>query len=169
MKKHDEGYVLAMVMAVIAVLAVVASAMLGVGLRNVQTQQTAVIRMQDKYKAEGMIESIVAEMAVLQQEKTVNAYNEAGKALETAINHYLDRYNTDNTTEVNKDGIITTYKWDGTEPNCEIMIKAETEKIIVKAELALKYKVEPSLPSPLYVATVDSIEYISYEITTANE
>jgi len=84
MKKHNEGYVLAMVMCVIAVLAVVASAMLGVGLRNVQTQQAAVKRMQAKYEAEGQLE---IGFAVLE---TLEAQTFTGEIQETVVKNSID-------------------------------------------------------------------------------
>lgn len=180
MKKYNEGYVLAMVMGVIAVLAVVASAMLGVGLRNVQTQQAVVARMQAKYETEGEIEKVIAGMAALRQETLDNQNNEAGNALEIAIGNYLDSYNSDNANvrEPNEDGIITTYVWEGTEPSCKFTIEAERkymvaskpEKITIKAELELKYNVKQDVPNSMaYVATVDTVEYVSYETTTASE
>jgi len=62
MKKHDEGYALVLVLVVIVVLGIVASALLGLSLRNLQSQTDSVDRMVAKYKAEGEIEIIVAQL-----------------------------------------------------------------------------------------------------------
>ncbi len=62
MKKHDEGYVLAYVTVVLLVFCLVATAILTGALKNLQAQQDAITRMQDKYAAQGMIEQVMAQL-----------------------------------------------------------------------------------------------------------
>lgn len=62
MKKHDEGYILAFVLIVVAVLALISTAVSTVAVRNIETQQNAVVRMQAKYEAEGIIEAVLAQL-----------------------------------------------------------------------------------------------------------
>lgn len=182
MKKHDEGYVLAMVMVVIAVLAIVASAMLSIGLRNVQTQQVAVERMQAKYEAEGIIEKVVAELAI--QETNGNVRANVESEFKTAINSRLEDYNKHNGTGDNDRIQIKHINWP-TEENeqvCNFTIETEkrytivskdktiNEKIMLKADIELKYKVEqPEKVIDKLVASVDTMKYISYETTTVTE
>ena len=62
MKKHDEGYVLAFVMVVITVLCLIAVLLMPLSLRNLEAQNDSIRRMQDKYAAQGVIETVVAKM-----------------------------------------------------------------------------------------------------------
>ena len=59
MKKHNEGYTLVLVMVVLVVLSLLATIVLSASLRNVQIQQKAVERLQDKYAAEAEVEKIL--------------------------------------------------------------------------------------------------------------
>lgn len=179
MKKHDEGYVLAMVMVVIAVLAIVASTMLSVGLRNVQTQQLAVERMQAKYEAEGTIEKVIAGVDVIKLENVQE--DQVKSDFETSILNYLGSFNEDNSLG-NENKIKTSSKWvtEGAERICEFAMETEDEYIItsgdktinetilVEVSLELKYKVEQDT-SYKYVASVKAIDYTSYKITTTSE
>lgn len=63
MKKHDEGYALVLVLVVLAVLSLVVASVLSVSLKNLQSQQSSIERMQDKYMAQGEIEKVVADIA----------------------------------------------------------------------------------------------------------
>lgn len=72
MKKHNEGYVLAYVMVIIAVLMLVASSVMGVALKNLQRQRAEVETMQAKYAAEGAIERILAKVDKVEGATTVH-------------------------------------------------------------------------------------------------
>lgn len=182
MKKNNEGYVLAMVMVVIAVLAVVASTMLSVGLRNVQTQQIAVDRMQAKYEAEGEIQKVIAELALLKQEINAESKEQAQNDFELSIVNCLNGFNND--TNGSSDKIkINDINWlvrDSrrvckftieTENRYEIVSKDEpiVENIKIITTLELKYVVEPATDSGPYEASIDAIENVSYEATTKHE
>lgn len=60
MKKHDDGYVLPYVMVIMTVLALVASFIMASSLRNLQSQQASIQRMESQYTAAGEIEKVVA-------------------------------------------------------------------------------------------------------------
>ena len=62
MKKHNEGYSLVLVLVVLVLMSLVASFILSVSLKNLQSQTAAVSRMEDKYTAAGEIEKIVAQL-----------------------------------------------------------------------------------------------------------
>ncbi len=62
MKKHDEGYALALVLVVLLVLGILVSIMLTFSLQHVQTQARYVDRMQHQYAAAGEIEAIIGQM-----------------------------------------------------------------------------------------------------------
>lgn len=60
MKKRDEGYVLAFVLIVIAVICLVAVSMMNVSLRNIQAQKASIERMEEKYSAQGEAEKVIS-------------------------------------------------------------------------------------------------------------
>jgi len=62
MKKHDEGYALALVLVVLTVICIVALSMMSVSLRNVTRQQVTLKHMEEKYAAQGEIEKVVARL-----------------------------------------------------------------------------------------------------------
>ena len=62
MKKHDEGYVLAYVTVVLLVFCLVATTILTGAMKNLEHQQQAQAKMEDKYFAKGMIEQIIAQL-----------------------------------------------------------------------------------------------------------
>lgn len=49
MKKHNEGYVLVLVLVVILVISLLSAAILSFSLKNLQNQQAAVDRMEEEY------------------------------------------------------------------------------------------------------------------------
>lgn len=65
MKKYDDGYALVLVVVVMAVLMLVALSVLSLSLRNLQSQQASIERMQAKYAAQGKVEIIQTELEVL--------------------------------------------------------------------------------------------------------
>lgn len=62
MKKHDEGYALALVLVVLTVICIVALSMMSVSLSNVTRQQVNLKHMEEKYAAQGEIEKVVARL-----------------------------------------------------------------------------------------------------------
>lgn len=62
MKKHDEGYVLAYVTVVLLVFCLVATTILTGAMKNLEHQQQAQAKMEDKYFAKGMIEKALVEL-----------------------------------------------------------------------------------------------------------
>lgn len=78
MKKHDEGYVMILVLVVMIVMGLVTASILTFSLRNLQNQQLSIERMADKYAAQGKIEEYLA--VVENKLKVENCENEALKA-----------------------------------------------------------------------------------------
>ena len=70
MRKHNDGYALVLVLVVMVVLCLVALALMSNSLRNLQSQQKSIERMEDKYAAEGAVEIVVAELNGLDCEVT---------------------------------------------------------------------------------------------------
>ena len=62
MKKHNEGYTLVLVMVVLIVLSLLSTLILSASLRNLESQQNSVERMQDRYTARGQLEKMIQTM-----------------------------------------------------------------------------------------------------------
>lgn len=86
MKKHDEGYVLAFVMVVVAVLSLISLAVSTMAVRNIETQQAAVDRRLAKYEVEGAVEIVIAEMSNLSSLQV-----DAGDTFEEAIQEEIEK------------------------------------------------------------------------------
>lgn len=177
MKKHNDGYVLAMVMVVIAVLAVVASTMLSVGLRNVLTQQNAVERMQAKYKVEGEVEKLVTKFVNLETGEVTDAESAFRAQFETLCKNYNDNLN---------DGIqiieivypvhgsrIYTFTIESKGEYVVSVPDKETTKqireiITIKKGIELEYQIEPITDGGINkeAAKVKNVMYASYETST---
>ena len=62
MKKHNEGYALPFVLVVLVVMSLIAVGIMDFSLRNLESQQKTIQRIEAKYEAAGKIEKIVAAM-----------------------------------------------------------------------------------------------------------
>ena len=60
MKKHDEGYVMLLVVVVILVLSIVSASLMSMTVANLKNQRNSVDRMQEKYSAQGELEKEIA-------------------------------------------------------------------------------------------------------------
>lgn len=175
MKKNNEGYVLAMVMSVVAVLALIASAMLSIGLRNVQTQQAAIDRMQSRYNAEGSIEKAVA---------VFSAVEVAGKSTEQeAEATFFEELTKAHQAYESGEGVIITQPEPVSGGIYAITICAQTGTITIDTKIELiseseevweyikKEGSEEGNGSELnkhatYGVKVKAVRYDSYEIST---
>ena len=63
MKKHDEGYVMLLVVVVILVLSIVSAALMSMTVANLKNQRNSVNRMKEKYSAQGALEKQLATIA----------------------------------------------------------------------------------------------------------
>ena len=86
MKKHNEGYSLVLVLVVLVLMSLVASFILSVSLKNLQSQTAAVSRMEDKYAATGAIEKIHAQLTNLTEPIVLAAeYTEYGVSVKISM------------------------------------------------------------------------------------
>ena len=65
MKKHDEGYVLPLVLVVMIVMCLIATSLMSFSLQNLKSQQASIDRMVEKYEVEGVIEIIEVKLSQL--------------------------------------------------------------------------------------------------------
>lgn len=78
MKKHDEGYVLPLVLVVMIVMCLIATSLMSFSLQNLKSQQASIERMAEKYEAEGIIEIILTKLGginVSELKDTINGTN----------------------------------------------------------------------------------------------
>lgn len=148
MKKHNEGYALVLVLVVMVVLGLLSSIILTGSLRNVQSQQTAVTRMKDKYTAEAEIEKIVAALRAVSN-GTVN--NTIPLPIEDV---------TITLPEEQKNQIEITAKSGSVQIDVVLLLEGEGAKItLFTTEQGDEYS----------VSNATGVRYISYEISTVTQ
>lgn len=190
-KRNTEGFVLAYVMIVIAVVSAITMALTASTLNVLKAQEQSVERMQDKYEAMGRIELAVAHAEAnastqLGVSKTDSADNEISE------DFIADEYvKSDCLTFVNDalntvNGIIDDSSYyDYTaidEDTLEFSIISSTDTIKVNATIKLFYDADIVVTEPTtqendpdgegsewtyeYTITDFALEFISYEITS---
>lgn len=159
MKKHDEGYVLAYVMVVVAVMAAISASVSAIAVRNIQTQQNAVQRMQDKYEAEGEIEKIVAELNSVSISETDNktSVNDAKTAFDEKLTEVCNRYNSE--TAKLPQSVVTSLN--GSKLTCTFNVESVNDSITVKTEITLESEIKQE--KDVYVVEKPALTYLSYE------
>lgn len=156
MKKQDEGYVLALVLMVIVVLCLTSGGMLSIALRNVQTQQASVERMQEKYTAEGYFEVIAAQLT---QDPTLILNSQTDEGKKEELKEIIKSFYP---TEAHVS--VETKKWEqsGSDSTCTVNLTVTNQdNMAVCAEVVLKGKITES--GSEYIITNFSISYRSYE------
>ena len=159
MKRHNEGYVLVYVMVAVVLLCALGAAVCSIALRNYQSQQASVERMQQLYEAEGMIEQFVA------QAQAVSLSGDGGQetaktAFETEIESLMP-------------SITENAEW-GTESENNVLFATLTAvsgdvsvNAVVKITAEINERDENDDPNDerwVYTVTVTSVTYDSYEI-----
>lgn len=155
MKKHNEGYVLAFVLIVVAVLALISTAVSTVAVRNMETQQAAVKRMQLKYEAEGAVEIVLSQLA----DVTFNAVDGEEKALDDKITELCNPVRTDNDLVVVQTNISeTTFNKDN-----DGFVYQLTLEVQKASETMLTYQVEIKGTIEDTKINVQTYTYMSFE------
>lgn len=153
MKKHDEGYVLAFVMVVITVLCLIAVLLMPLSLRNLEAQNDSIRRMQDKYAAQGVIETVVAKM---------DSDIEIGDLddLETVLKSYLgadDEFNLYSPDGIDEDESFTA----------KVMITAKRGSARVEATLI--WYADVTEAGGNYQITPNLLQYEAYQVSSIRE
>lgn len=92
-KRNDGGYSLALVLVIISILALIATALMTVTLNNMTSQENEVEKMQKQYEAQGKLEMVLAELSENHIiELTVNStqQNAIQKVIETVCGDNAD-------------------------------------------------------------------------------
>lgn len=123
-----DGYVLAYVVVVIAVVSLIAVAACTTAVRNYKTQRAALSYTQEKYAAEGIVERYIAELqsAAVDVANNIYAdvYENAGKTVNTTDYVGSDSYIIASIEKgINDAGIVSTMTNDG----CDIFVDGKIE------------------------------------------
>ena len=157
MKKHDEGYVLAFVMVVITVLCLIAVLLMPLSLRNLEAQNDSIRRMQDKYAAQGVIETVVAKM---DSTDTVEIQKQVD--LKSSLEAYWGVHEED---LVVKSITYNSEEIAGFSVSVRIVSKHETATVVA----TLNWTAECEEKDSTYVIRPISLEYESYLISSGEE
>ena len=165
MKKHDEGYVLAFVMVVITVLCLVAVSLLPISLRNLQAQTDSIRRMQDKYEAQGVVETVVAKMgspAVVSQQTDLRTSLEADFAAylaEVDLNGKVNILDEDYTEVKDEEGkTITGF-------SVKVKIISESANGSTEVKATLRWSANVTETGSEYQIIPSSLEYVGYLVS----
>lgn len=167
MKKHDEGYALALVLVVLTVICIVALSMMSVSLSNVTRQQVNLKHMEEKYAAQGEIEKVVARLEKeLLSSETPGIINVKGIDIEYWCTEQRVEYGNDLELikDIDNDGVndagkerltfTLTTKMPDSSVQIQCTIRITGAKIEEKTQGANIY----------YAVTAPAIEYDSYTI-----
>lgn len=150
MKKHNEGYALPFVLVVFLIISLVATSVLTVSLRNLQSQKASIQRMEEQYVAQGEIEKVESEIRFL-LEKHNNTISDV------IIGNDV------------KAGSVGSLNVIGSVQNIQALtlsVVAQTETVQVSAVVRISgSKIDVSNGS-IYTITAPKITYDSYTITT---
>lgn len=182
MKKHDEGYVMLLVVVVILVLSIVSAALMSMTVVNLKNQRNSVNRMQEKYSAQGELEKQVATVtANLEENSNLEilvdpANSESG---EPGPKDAIKKWITENLLLTSDIGEITVveerFTWsipltaisesENTQISCtlELTGAVKEKKEEPSADENGEEKKEPSL-SKTFIVTFSQWKYASYTI-----
>lgn len=152
MKKHDDGYVLVLVMVVLLVICIVATSMMTIAMKGLQEQKQSVAQMQDRYAAEGEIEKFVA---ILNHAKEVAGAVSIEQVKEEDVD-YVQLLVSGNVAaklegRLGEDGAIRT-----------VNIKV----VQGTAQVDCRLKLQGNFDSNGTIHSLTSWEYLSYQITS---
>ena len=182
MKKHDEGYVMLLVVVVILVLSIVSASLMSITVANLKNQRNSVKRMQEKYSAQGALEKEIAKIqSSIPEKETVEIAiinQQSADSMQEAVKNWITskidpEIKTENLSLPDETGAF----------HYKILRSAETEEMQISCELKLTGKAtldetDPDL-LPLEDGNMDAIRdgkikceiefqsltYTSYEIT----
>ena len=121
MKKHDEGYVLPLVLVVMIVMCLIATSLMSFSLQNLKSQQASIERMQDKYVAEGAVEIVTTLLIDSEFVNTNDIAAEAKSKTDCKIVECTISDDNEKCSVIATQGNVTV--------SCELSLKSENGKI----------------------------------------
>lgn len=164
MKKHNEGYVLAFVLIVVAVLALISTAVSTVAVRNMETQQAAVKLMQDKYEVEGQIEQVLANINSI---TTLNP--DTGESTKAEMEEQIKKFCLNTDVEIKPDANnadITVKEEEKTDFSYKFILTAEKGNQKVTSTVELKGKIIKNEEDDTCTISEQNVTYLEFETST---
>ena len=164
MKKRNEGYTLVLVMIVLVILCLLSAYILSFSLKNINTQKTAALRMQDQYAVMGEIEATVTNLQVFVEKYPETVTVEVTPKPEEGV-FVLTATEADNSK--------TEYVFSGTATctdNIKIALVAQSDSCRIECTLQFAGTVNRNLASGTYTLRgLTGVEYVSYKISMVTE
>jgi len=158
MKKHNEGYTLPLVLVVMIVMCLIAVSVMSVALHNLQAQKAPITRMQDKYEAQGEVETVIAIIEkglsnplILHHTQLANAKEDVEKVI----------------SDVNEqsDADCSFVEWiDGTHGSCTVKILCMSDMTKIECVIRLNSVIDAE-----YSIQIPEITYDAYAISVISE
>ena len=146
MRRHNEGYALVLVLVVLIVLSLLSTFLMSASLRNLESQQSSLTQMQDRYTAQGEIEKIVGQL------KTQSSVE-----LQDSEDHSVCFDTVENTVEGEK-------KYD-----LKIVVKSGSVQIDCVLNLGDGTITAQADGQPYLISNVSQVQCLSYEISSISQ
>lgn len=161
MKKYNEGYALPFVLVVFLVITLVATSVLAVSLRNLQSQKASVQRMEEQYAAAGEIEKAMARLEALVVSGQITITQ---SALEFACKDEEGNYFVSIVNDIHK----TMKQTDdgGQKEYVSFSLRSEYTGIRIECDILISGQIDEDSESGGYFIKNVGFEYDSYTITT---
>ena len=157
MKKHNEGYVMIMVLVALVVLSLLCSFVLTNAVRNLHLQKVAAQRMTDKYAAQGQIEKVVAQLETAIGQTSIMEV-QLQYAQEDDIITALDTTNTS--------VLYVTARCGGVRIDCTLTLEGKTGS---DGSTVAAYILDQDGDGAYEIANLTKVQYTNYEISTVEE
>lgn len=149
-KRNTEGYVLAYVLIVIAVMGMIAATLMTSTLQVITAQENSIQYMKDKYAAMGEVEKLVAELEILGKDQGTDGYESPSSAESHGKSHVFSLINTYNQTLNSSTFSTTTISDDGD----SFLVTVKTDSLALVANI----KVNPVIETASYKIPVPTGE-----------
>lgn len=174
MKKHNEGYALALVLVVLVVVCLVAVSILSASLSNLKSQQASIARMQAQYEAQGAIEKVVAQLSKISEYELItgkSAKDAICKTINTLCEGVAEGKIVVADTTLAATDVPAAGETTSTNFFYEFNLVSTSGSVQIICTLKLEGNIDPNLldsesGTTSFLITNSSIKYIAYEITT---
>ena len=151
MKKHNEGYALAFVLVMLAVLALLSSVILAASWRNMRFQQIAAQRMSDEYAVKGQLDRIMIQLEALGSAGSIDLKNDPASGLQIVVVENI---------------VVMRARSGQIQGDCVLVLK----DAINDQETAVPVTITDADSDGVYaIANLGGVECVYYEIYTAEE
>ena len=168
LRKEKGGYALLYVMVVVMVLCAISMMICTVALRNLQSQEASVRRMQDLYAAESEIEKIKAQIeTMIPISGTGSTEDQAASTVQTQYRTKIENYDTSEDVEITLPG-----KFISGENEVTVLAQKGSTKVTAKLVVNLTINITPESAAEgetpaadaTYFVSTNSVTFASYTI-----